>query len=159
MNKAAARQPPPIPKKYTRERTAHFWGQAFQVTPAVADAHLGDGRQLLWFEPLNTRPNYYLIRIDSSWGDLHDDADDADDNDNLRDHVDEIIDALVDEFGEMEREREHLEDDLREQGIDPDDDNTDLAGNEDRLGWPVLSLDSGYSWGVMAVFKGRKWTE
>lgn len=31
--------------------------------------------------------------------------------------------------------------------IEPTAENTDLAGNEDRLDWPVLSLDSGYAWG------------
>ncbi len=156
MPEATPRKPPPIPKRYTRERTVHFWGYDYQVTPATATGHLGDGRQLLWFEPMNTRPNYYLIRIDSSWGEGDEDDEDFED---MCDHIDEIVDALADEFSEMEREREYLEDDLREQGIEPDGYDTDLAGNEDRLGWPVLSLDSGYSWGIVAIFKNRKWSE
>lgn len=143
------KRPPAVPDRFTKKRRVSFWGSQYTVKPELATGHLGDGRTLLWFEPMNTRPDYYLIRVDSSWGK----GEDWDDHD----HIDEVIDALMDDVSEREREREYLEEDLRDKGIEPTGENTDLNGNEDRLGWPVLSLGSGYSWGVMAEYDGKVW--
>lgn len=140
---------PPIPRRFTRRRKVHWWGSDYQITPAVARGHLGDGQQLLCVQPLNTRPDYYLIRCDSTWV--------VDGSDEWYDRLEEIIDALIDEFSEKEREREYLAEDLRAAGIEPDGENTDLAGNEDRLGFPVLSLDSGCAWESVAIFNGKRW--
>jgi hypothetical protein len=135
-------KPPPIPKKHTKTHKVHFWGSDYTVTPAVVEAHHGDGKLLMWFAPLNTRPNYYLVRVDSRFFKC--------DEDDVYYKIESVvIEMIEEEFSEKEREREYLADDLRAQGIEPDHTNTDLAGNEDRLGWPVLSLDSGYSWGVV----------
>lgn len=129
MGRQAAK-PPAIPKRYTRTRKVTFWGAEYTITPAVAKGYLGDGRQILAFQPANTRPERYLIRVDSSWiGDA------------MYDHIDEVIDALEDEFSEKEREREYL---IYEEGVDPEE--ADLANYPDELGWPALSLDSGYCW-------------
>lgn len=131
---------PPIPRRFTKTRKVHWWGSDYTVKPVVVKAHLGDGGLLLYFQPLNTRPDYYLIRVDSNfYGEPGSEKD--------YDGIGAVIEAIEDEYGEKEREREHLAEDLREQGIEPTGDNTDLDGNEDRLGWPVLSLDSGYCWG------------
>jgi hypothetical protein len=141
---------PSIPRRFTCHHKVHFWGHDYDVKPAVAKGYLGDGRQLLRFQPLSTRPDYYLIRIDSSWA--------VDDSDEWYDRLDdEILQMLIDEFSEKEREREYLAEDLRAAGIEPDETNTDLAGNEGRLGFPVLSLDSGYSWSSIATFNGKRW--
>jgi hypothetical protein len=85
-------EPPPIPKKYTRTRTVHHWGADYQVTPAVAQEHLGNGRLLLWFQCMNTRPNYYLIRVDSDFLLREDQG---------ADQIEEVIEVLEDEFGEL----------------------------------------------------------
>lgn len=139
---------PPIPERFRKTRTVEWWGEKYQVTPAIVDSHLGNGRRLLRFQPLNTRPDYYLIRIDSRW--------DCGADEFYDDHLENVIEAIIDQYSEMEREREYLEEDLREQGIEPTGDNTDLAGNEDRMGWPVLSLDSGYTWGTVCFLRRRK---
>lgn len=123
-------------RKIEIERTVYWWGRTYRVTPRFVAAKLGNGKRLLWFQPLNTRPDYYVVRVDSSWV-----------GDKMYDRIYEVIDAIEEEYSEKEREREYLEEDLVAQGIEPTGDNTDLAGNEDRLGWPVLSLDSGYGWG------------
>lgn len=136
-------KPKEIPAEERAERTVSFWGNDYQVTPAVVEQYHGDGKALLIFQPLNTRPDYYLIRVDSA----------CVDRDVLVDAFETqggIIDLIIDEYSEIERERENLEWDLREQGIEPDGYNTDLDGNEDRLGWPVVSLDCGYGWHVYA---------
>lgn len=142
---------PPLPRRFGRKHKTTFWGREYTVKPAVANGHLGDGRLLLGFQTLNDRPNYYLIRVDSGFFNLPD----ADGYDGVND----VIDALSDDFGERESKREHLEDDLRDQGIEPTGENTDLDGNEDRLGWPVLALDCGYHWWTEAVFDGKRWRE
>lgn len=138
---------PPIPNEFRRVQTAHLWGELHRVIPAIVEQHLGNGRRLIRITPLNTRPNYYLIRVDSRW---------SMDSDDWYDHLEEIYEAITEEFGEKEREREYLADDLREQGIEPTAENTDLAGNEDRLGWPVLSLDSGCCWSHICFLRRRK---
>lgn len=117
------------------ERNIHWWGYDYKVTPRFVLETLGNGRRLLWVQPLNTRPNYYVIRVDSSWV-----------GDEMYEHIEEVYDAIEDQYGEKEQEREFLAEDLREKGIEPTGENTDLDGNEDRLGWPVLSLDSGCAW-------------
>jgi hypothetical protein len=47
------------------EMTTLFWGSDTTFTPYVCDKIFGDGRALLVLWPLNTRPCYYVIRIDS----------------------------------------------------------------------------------------------
>lgn len=120
---------PPIPAQYTAPHTLTFWGERHAVTPAVAEAHLGDGRCLLAFTCADTRPNFYLIRVDSGFLAAGDAGDPAGD-------IAAVIDALADEFGERDNERELLGDELDADG--------------DGLGWPVLNLDSGYDWAHVA---------
>lgn len=150
MEAAETIEPPAIPNRFRRTRTVEWWGYKSEVTPAIVDAHLGNGRRLLRVQPLNTRPNYYLIRVDSKW--------DCG-SDEFYDLLEDIYEAIEDEYGEKERERECLAEDLREQGIEPTGDNTDLAGNEDRLDWPVLSLDSGCTWGTVCFLRRSKKTK
>lgn len=141
---------PKIPRRFTHRHKTTHWGIEYLVKPAVVSEALGDGRLLLWVQPLSTRPDYYLIRIDSKWIDLN--------GDEFRDYVQsEILDAITEEYSEKEREREYLEEDLAEEGIAKEHMNLDLDGNEARLGWPVLDLDCGFAWGVEARHDGRYW--
>jgi hypothetical protein len=122
-------EPPPIPGRFRKTRTVEWWGYKSEVTPAIVDAYLGNGRRLLRFQPLNTRPDYYLIRIDSKW--------DCGGDKFIDEHLDDIIEAIINQYSEMEREREYIEENLREQGIEVTGDNTDLDGNEDRRAWQL----------------------
>lgn len=127
------RRPVRVPRSVSGRQDVTLWGQPHRVKPALAHAVLGDGRTLLGFQTLNYRPNYYLIRVDSR-------AAAADPDARRDDFVEEVIDALADEFSTIEREYEHL----REDGW------TD-AEIDSPKGWrltdfPVLSLDCGYCW-------------
>ena len=81
-------------KHLTRKRMVRFWGRRHWVTPALVAKKLGNGKQLIWYEPMDTRPNYYLIFVDSAWN-----------TSNWRrcrehvcDHRDEIRNAIMDEY-------------------------------------------------------------
>lgn len=100
----------------------HFrklWGQRHLTHPKFIRAVLGDGGKLLIVTPINTRPDYYLIRVDSTWE--TDSTVEAPDH--VCDHIDEIYEAIENQFG----------------GNDED--------SEERRPWPVLSADSGSTWG------------
>lgn len=69
-------------------RTVTFWGEVHHVTPALVNQTWGDGQKLLQLFPINERPNHWVVRVDSSC-----------DNDNLFDILDDIYDAIDDQFG------------------------------------------------------------
>ena len=101
------------------ERTVRFWGQEHQVTPLLLREVLGDGKRLMWFQPLAYRPNYYVIQVDSRW------AEDA-----FYDHLEEVYDALAFWFGETN-----------------DDDEDDEGNPVEEKGWPMLNTSCGSQWG------------
>lgn len=103
-----------------RRCKVRHWGSDYTVTPRLVSEVFGDGRQLIWLQPLNTRPNYYVVRIDSAWNR----SNLAQEGDVLCDHLDEIYDAIDDEYG---RAHKADEDECRD--------------------FPALDLDAGCAWG------------
>jgi len=82
-----------------------FWGSKYTITPVLIDQKLGDGKQIIAFQPLATRPNFYIIYIDSTW-----DIDNLSNNiDHVCDHYEEICEAIEEEHGPHECENELLE--------------------------------------------------
>jgi hypothetical protein len=79
------------------ERPEHclFWGQPHTITPRLITRTFGDGKQLLCVTPLATRPNYFVVRIDSSVTDPHSHHDSS----TKLSFLDEIMDAAEDEYG------------------------------------------------------------
>lgn len=47
------------------ECTSSLWGQPRRITPRLVEKIIGDGAKLIWFAPMMSRPNYYVVRIDS----------------------------------------------------------------------------------------------
>jgi hypothetical protein len=103
-----------------RRHWVRFWGQRRMCSPVFIEEFLGDGGKLLAVQPLNTRPNYYLIRIDSKWhtSNYEDPC--------VGDHMDEIYDAIENAVGPSSWQ----------------DDNEKWHHDD----WPSLSDDSGSSW-------------
>ncbi len=101
------------------------------VTPRLLNHIEGDGKLVIFVTPLATRPNRYVLRVDSKWakGDLNDDA--------WRDHMDEIYNDLKDGFGRAEEEYEH------------DNGRTYHKHNP----WPALHASCGSLWGIYAKLK------
>ncbi len=75
----------------------YLWAQRHEFTPAVCSRIFGDGRALLALTTINSRPRYYVIRIDSSWE--IDESTAPKGAVSIRDHLDAIYDALEDDFG------------------------------------------------------------
>ena len=120
-----------------RRRTEYLWGDPHRITPRLANSIFGNGRRLLVLEPTNTRPNYYVVRIDSRWqlsnrgkGEL------------LLDHLDDIYDAIEQEFGRCESESD--------EGC--------AACKRNACYFPIADFGVGSSWGEMDWPKGfRQW--
>lgn len=53
-------------KKECRPRMSSLWGQRCKISPALVDTGRGDRAQLVWVQPMDTRPDYYVLRIDSN---------------------------------------------------------------------------------------------
>ncbi len=104
-------------------KTVTHWGKEYHNhTPELVSSVHGDGKCLIYIMPLNTRPNYYILRVDSSVSQMIEA-----DEDEIRDLIEEFYDILEDEFGRREEE---------------DDD-----GNEVLEEWPALNVGSGSCWG------------
>jgi hypothetical protein len=71
------------------ERDAELWGQRYRVTPRLVEEPIGDGSQLIWFETMDSRPNFWVLRVDSLW-DL---------NNVAAEQLEEIFEAIEDEYG------------------------------------------------------------
>lgn len=103
-----------------------FWGRNYTITPRYVSGKIGDGGRLCFYTQLNTRPNYYVLRIDSRVG--------------VRDlnEFDEICDAIDDEYGSVNFHCDTCDRDWSEGDCD------DCDGDRN---WPRLDDDCGSSWG------------
>lgn len=102
-----------------------WWGIRRLVTPQLVRQPFGDGRVLLALQPMDTRPNYYLLRIDSAWTQGN--------ADEIYEHLDEFYEAIEDEFGPCQ---------CAECRYGRRDENRD----EEELPWPAPRLCLGASW-------------
>lgn len=119
-----------------RKHRVRFWGESYTIKPLLVSEKLGDGLGLIFIEPLFTRPNYYVIRVDSSWvapnrwGQI-----------NIRDHLFEdeerVLCVIEDDFC---NERWYSEEEC--------DEEIDDAEREALRDWPAFH-DGGYSFGAI----------
>lgn len=70
------------------QRTEH-WGSVYRFTPALLNKVYGDGKRLVQLFPINERPRYWVIRVDSS----------CDDRDAFVELLDDIYDEIDEQFG------------------------------------------------------------
>lgn len=114
--------PMDVPPAELTTRTVTFWGTSHEITPLLVHEHFGDGQQLVGLMPLNTRPNYYVVRIDGAM-DLDSEA--------WRDLLDDVAFAIEDEYGMRCRD---------------DDEDLDEHGDHVLYDWPAYNGSSGVSW-------------
>lgn len=101
--------------------TTRMWGQECRCEPKAVQSPLGGGGELVWLQPLSTRPHYYVLSVPKEWIE--------DDMDGIPDHLEEMYEAIEEYYGNSE---------------DEDNEDTDH-------GWPALNLDCGVSWGMYEV--------
>ena len=117
-----------------KRRRSYLWTPEHMVTfvPALSNRLYGDGRALLGLPTINSRPRYYVLRIDSGWA-LEMDPSAPDDAEQLADRIDAFSFALEEEFG-----CGRYEDNSGE---------TETARERDRRRkWPAYDDENGCSW-------------
>jgi len=78
-----------------------FWGGTYTVTPVIPCGQIGDGLQIISLTPLGTRPNYYIVRIDSKT--------DVDDDDFDTEEILELIEESFCSVDSCDDDGNHLE--------------------------------------------------
>lgn len=114
--------------RFIRRRKVHFWGSNYVITPRLVNWIHGDGLKVMRFQPLNTRPDYYVLRIDSKM---------ETDSDEFHDLLDTIKEEIEDQFGRARDEYRH------------DNGRTYVK----HWPWPALNDDSGCAWDEIATLK------
>lgn len=131
-------------ERETKERTVSFWGEDCTFSPAMVSDKHGDGMQVVWLSSIDTRPLYWLLRIDSSV-DLSDDESLSDDDKDNYGTVEELLIQIVEhEFGDV-KGYEMMEDGRY---YDPEDPSFEPFEFE----YPMMCWGGG-SWGLVANFK------
>lgn len=131
-------------EKETKPQNVRFWGSDYVVTPALVSEIHGDGLQIVWLSSLFTRPNYYILRVDSSI-DLNDDESLSEiDKQNYGAVYELLLQMIEEEYDCLDRYDEGKD------GLyfDPYDDEVEPFEYE----FPMLNWGGG-SWGLMANFK------
>jgi hypothetical protein len=90
MAKARRARVNELRKLVERRYRTTFWGGKYLVSPKLVSEAFGDGKRLIHMTPLNTRPQYYVVRVDSKCDTT---------SDEFRDQLDAIYDAIDDQFG------------------------------------------------------------
>ena len=71
----------------------------YQIKPQLVDNQLGDGLRLVTVTPLATRPNYYIVRVDSKSDFNDDEYIQSTDPGNGQNIVEDVIDLIEEQFG------------------------------------------------------------
>lgn len=80
-----------LQSRVERKYKTRWWGRIHTVQPKMLRERFGDGKLLLAVEPLDTRPNYYVLRIDSAWT--------RENSNEIYEQIDNFYQAIEDEFG------------------------------------------------------------
>ena len=115
-----------------RPETILLYGIPRERTPVLVSKRFGDGAQLVEIAPVNSMPFCYVLRVDGSWSLSNHDPEPT-----LGSHVDEIVQAIADEFGISETE----------------DDAGEPLPQEARAPWPAIDMGIGVYW------RARAWPE
>jgi hypothetical protein len=118
-----------------------LWGQEREISPVLCDTVYGDGLKLFRLTTINSRPNYYVVRGDSSWAaELDPDAKTGTD---FRDVLDQVLGDIEAQFGRALPEEAEFDD---EDGAWLDEDGAPVEKAE----WPALDDETGTAWDEIA---------
>lgn len=124
-------------KRECSHRTVRFWGSDCLIEPAFVDTGRGDRKQLVYVQPLDTRPDYYVLRIDSK-EDIEADGYEWDEN---------LLCPIEETYDNVDRYECYWDDKMRWMGKEKWYDNEPPI----EIKWPMLHW-SGGSWGVIKNF-------
>ncbi len=113
-------------------RQVRFWGAEYTITPRLVTRPLGNGRQLMTLVPLNTRPNFYVARVDDRWSSSNYDSDAF-----IDEGLDDLIDLIEEQFGTCDFECSECGEAWHS--------TSDCACQQERQ-FPALDASSGYCW-------------
>lgn len=118
-----------------------FWGEDCHVSPAFVQDSSGDGLQLIWLSSIDSRPQFYVLRIDSHW---NVDSDDFD--------LEYMLTLISDEYGDADWYIcIDYENEIYVESGEEDNPNADRY-TWDELGFPMLRWGGG-SWGLIKNFR------
>ena len=120
---------------YTKEQDTSLWGVKYKTTPTLVDTVFGDGGSLISLDPANSRPDYYIMLVDSNIQSFEDAIDFISNNEEL------IYEPIELEFGNYED--------------DYDDDGAYIPDDEETAGHLKLNICSGYTAGYFHNFKRK----
>lgn len=124
------------------ETTTSLWTPSNTVTfkPVVLDQTFGDGRALFRVTTINARPRWWLVRGCSTWTDRNDAHDGLTP---VFDRIDEIVQAIVDQFGGLPN--------MHDENADADDEgyvgDDGLPFDPINIRFPQIDDRTGSSWG------------
>ena len=84
------------------KHTASLWGQESETTPTLVHTVFGDGRSVVTLEPMDSRPDYYVILADSSMKCFKDFLQFMRDNEEL------VLQTIEEEYGNVD-DRQYAE--------------------------------------------------
>jgi hypothetical protein len=113
-----------------RRHKTRFWGRNYVITPRLVEWIHGDGLQVIYFMPLNTRPNYYVARIDSRVS-----LNNSDEPSFADAVLEELYEQIEYQFGQAHEEWQH------ENG----------RTYKRRNSWPALDEECGSCWGLLKM--------
>ncbi len=118
-----------------------LWGQSRgMMAPYVCEHVFGDGLYLLTVSTINQRPNYHIVRCDSSWREPRGWRDFRPNPDHeIHDEIDDILTAIEDECGKV---GDVLDEPCPDCGDEFCRCNVDSAEQ-----FPALDEETGCSWG------------
>lgn len=114
-----------------------LWGQKHWCVPEYCGIAEGDGRQVVWLKTLDSRPNYYILRVDSKTDVEGNDFD-----------IETLYGCVEESFGNVDDYTETCIDGKRKYLYFGEDEPID----EDEVGFPMLSTGNGAFWGVVKNF-------
>lgn len=112
-------------------------GDSGMLTPYVCECSFGDGLKLLTISTINQRPNYHVVRVDSSWQESNWSLD----GEVVAEHIDDILEAIEEECGPAGELLEYPCDDCGETACKCGE---DYSADE---AFPALDDRNGCSWG------------
>jgi len=125
-------------RKECKRRLSSLWGQKCWIEPAYVDTGRGDRKQLVWVQPIDTRPDYYVVRIDSG-EDVE--GDDYNWDENLLWAIEEVYDSYDRYKWDWDEKGRWVGKDIWDEDYPPFE-----------YKWPMLQW-SGGSWGVIKNYR------